>query len=108
MLKKNKFLIGIIATTIIITNLGVPKVGAKNHTEHSNAYKKRISQLKNIENIYVNKDGKIGGVFKLEDGTTTRIVGVSENGTVYVRYKKKIMPYSNSEMDIFIQRSTGD
>lgn len=103
MWKKNR-----IATLIVAITLIASSGYAVSAETHSKAYTKRVSQLLRLENIYKNKDGLIGGVFKLEDGTTARIYGVSEKGTVYVNYKGRVMAFSNREIDLYIQRTIGE
>lgn len=94
----NKTKIALIATILLIG--GVSQQGlAKTHSE---AYNKRVEQLLKVDDIYMNKDNKVGGEFKLSDDTTARIQGVSEDGTVYVIYKGEVRPFSNKEMDNFI------
>lgn len=95
---QNKALITLLTSFLLIG--GLSQVTHAN--THSEAYNKRVEQLKKLDNIYINKDGKVGGEFKLIDGSTARIYGVDEKGTVYVRYKGQIRPYSNQEIDKFI------
>lgn len=109
MLKKSDIKKYILIALITFSALNIVlTVSAENIEHHTKQYEKRVSQLKKIDNIYTNKDGKVGGAFKLEDGTTARIHSISKDGTVYVKYKKRIVPYSNEEMKIFIQRSIGE
>lgn len=95
----DKRIVALTATVILIAGIISQSVIANTPTE---AYTKRVEQLLKLDNIYLNKDGKVGGEFKLSDDSTARIYGVSEDGTVYVTYQGNVRPFSNKEMDRFI------
>lgn len=103
-LLKNKILLSII---ILIAGCIVISNNVSSET-HSDAYNKRVNQLLKLDHIYKNKDGKIGGVFKLSDDKTARIYGVAEDGTVYVIYDGEVRPYSNKELDMYINRTLSE
>ena len=71
---------------------------------HSKAYKDRVNQLLELDDVYQNKDCSVGGLFKLTTGETARIVGIDEKGNLYVSYKKEVVKYSTKELQLFLAR----
>lgn len=106
MLLKNKKIL--LAISIICAIIGFTISHRVSSETHSEAYTKRVEQLLKLDHIYQNKDGKVGGVFKLSDDKTARIFGVAEDGTVYVVYDGEVRPYSSVELDNYISRTVAE
>lgn len=93
-----------ITVFISLLFIGLMGVGHIQAESHSKAYKERVEQLLELDGIYQNKDGSIGGVFKLTNGETARIAGIDEKGNLYVSYKKEVVKYSTKELELFLSR----
>lgn len=84
----------------------------KNNTSLSNKeYSSYVSGLKQA-GLYENKDGTIGGVFNMVDGTTIRVTGLDEQAGLIGAVKQPngeyiLKRFSYKEMVKFIERNGG-